>query len=211
MKLNRKNPARRVLIIGQSGVGKTTHFEKLIRKSNAEWEFIFDPEREFADEFGGALCETPEQLAEATAKGGTICFSPEAMFGEDFEAGFAFFCDFVFDFSSRTKGKKVLGTDELQDLIDSHNCPPEFLKILRLGRRRGIDFVGITHAPNLIHNRVVTGMTEFHAFRIIPTKAAFATLGDIGFDAEKIAALPDFTFEGWNSKTGARWTGKTKP
>lgn len=160
-------PSIKVVIPGVSGVGKSTLFEKLVRREKkARWKFLYDHKQgDLARRFGVKSCRTPSDLVDATTRGGYVIFDPGEMYPGKPEKGFGFFCDFVWNIGTTQKGQKIFGTDELNSLIDARNCPDEFLIILDQGRTFQIDCFFIAQSMNEIHNGVRKQMTEVFAFR----------------------------------------------
>ena len=160
------HPSIKVILPGVSGVGKSTLLEKLVRKEKARWKFLYDHKQgDLARRFGVRACKTINDLVEATEKGGYVIFDPGLMYPGHPEKGFAFFCDYVWNICTTHKGVKVFGTDELNSIIDTRNCPDEFLIILDQGRTFQINCFFIAQSMNEIHNSVRKQMTEVFAFR----------------------------------------------
>lgn len=203
------HPSKKVLVTGVSGTGKTTLFEKLIRKEKARWKFIFDHQGEFQARFGHKAAADVEKLCAQTAAGGYVIFDPVQLANEPGADGerrglpgaFAFFCDFVFAMSERMKGRKLICCDELQKLVTVTKSPDELLCILDTGRRYQLDFFGISQAPNLIHNAIRNQITEIYAFRQAD-KNAVQFLIDNGFNENEIRNLERFAFLWRNLATG---------
>lgn len=182
------HPSVKELITGTSGTGKTTLFEEILRREKARWKFVFDHQGEFSVRFGVKPCFTLEQIVAAADAGGWVCFDPVREFPGRTPDAFAFWADFVFEFSQSLRGRKIFACDELQKLVSTKNEPVELLTILDTGRRYQLDFFGITQAPNRIHNAIRNQITKIYTFRQSDANAV-AYLGDNGFDAEKIRNL----------------------
>ncbi len=203
------HPSKKVLVTGVSGTGKTTLFEKLIRREKARWKFVFDHQGEFSARFGKRPATTIEELCEQTTAAGYVVFDPVKFQNEILPTGerrglpgaFAFFCDFVFAMSETMKGRKILVCDELQKLVTNTKTPDELLCILDTGRRYQLDFYGISQAPNLIHNAIRNQITEIYTFRQCD-KNAVNFLADNGFNENEIRNLPRFEYLWRNLGTG---------
>ena len=190
----------KVMVAGVSGTGKTTFFEGLVRAEKARRKFFFDHQGEFSDRFGLTPIFQADELLEATAKGGTICYDPiKEMPGKSPEA-FAFFCDYIFEESKMRGGRKILVCDELQMLCEPSVIPESLLKVLDTGRRLELDCFFITNALNGIHTRVRNQLTRVYAFRIIEDNS-LKYLEKNGFDSEKIRNLKngEYVWRDFNS------------
>ena len=184
-----------------SGTGKSTLFEKLIRKEKARLKFVFDHQGEFSARFKvPAVCD-PEGLCERVATGGWVVFDPVKMYPGRSEDAFKFFCDFVFAISETVKGRKLFCCDELQKLTNNSEEPAELLCILDTGRRYELDCFFISQAPNRIHNGIRNQLTEIYTFRQ-SDKNAIAYLKDNGFDEEQVRTLGQFKYLWRNLDTG---------
>lgn len=195
-------PSKKVLITGNSGTGKTTLLEKLVRKEKARWKFVYDHKHgEFSKRFGVQPCYSPEELCDQAGKGGWVVFDPIKCYPGKPEQGFAFFCDFCFCLSEQFKGRKLFVCDELQKLLDNYNEPDELLTVLDTGRVYQIDCFMITNATNGIHNRVKNQITEVYAFTQ-GSKNSAEWLIEKGFDGEAVLQLPKFKYHWRNLDTG---------
>jgi len=203
------HPSKKVLVTGVSGTGKTTLFEKLIRKEKARWKFVFDHQGEFSARFGHEAATDIPTLCEHTGRGGYVIFDPVKFANEAGTDGerrglpgaFAFFCDFVFAMSENLRGRKILVCDELQKLVTNTKTPDELLCILDTGRRYQLDFFAISQAPNLIHNAIRNQITEIYSFRQ-NDKNAVQYLADAGFNENEIRNLEKFAYLWRNLATG---------
>lgn len=195
------HPSCKVIITGASGTGKTTLFEKLIRKSKARLKFVFDHQGEFCQRFGQPSCKNATELCQATARGGWIIFDPVEMFPGDVENAFLFFCDFTFEMSKTFKGHKLFCCDELQMLVTQSAAPVELKTILQTGRRYQLDFYAITNALNAIHNSIRNQTTEIYSF-LQTDKNALAYLAENGFNENQIRNLRQFDYLWRNLRTG---------
>lgn len=195
-------PSKKVLITGNSGTGKTTLLEKLVRKERARWKFVYDHKHgEFCKKFGATPCYYPEELDQALTRSGYIVFDPAKSFPGKPEAGFDFYCDFVYSVSERFKGKKSFVCDELQKLLDTRNEPDQLLKVLDMGRVYQIDCFMITNATNGIHNRVRNQITEVYAFTQ-GDENSVKWLKSKGFNSEELLTLEKFRYQWRNLDTG---------
>lgn len=197
----------KVLITGRSGSGKSTYFTRFVERSRYAWRFIFDHEGEFA-----ARTRRPAALDAATMAGQLgqtrqVVYDPARMFpGRTLEA-FAFFCEWCFEIAERLPGKKLFSCDELQKLTGTNQVSWELSCLLETGRRRGIDLVMISQAPNLIHNRIRNSLTECVTF-VHNDGNAVKFLEEVGFDAERIRHLAPGQYLCRSLVTGAEEAGR---
>jgi energy-coupling factor transporter ATP-binding protein EcfA2 len=195
------HPSKKVLITGTSGTGKTTLLEKLLRKEKARYKFVFDHQGEFAHRFKVEPCYGPENLCEAVAAGGWVCFDPVQMYPGKTPEAFSFFCDFAFCMATTQKGRKIFICDELQKLVDNAKTPDELMCILDTGRRYQLDFFGISQAPNLIHNAIRNQLTEVYTFRQ-SDENAIKFLDANGFNETQVRNLKGHDYLWRNLSTG---------
>lgn len=199
---NFNHPSCKVLITGNSGTGKTTLLEKMVKKEKAKWKFVYDHKHgEFCKRFGTTPCFDGADLTEALERGGFVVFDPIHLFKGRPEEGFAFFCTWCFGICEQFKGRKLFICDELQKLLDTRNDPDELLVILDTGRVYQIDCFMITNATNGIHNRVRNQITEVYAFTQ-GDKNGCQWLEDKGLDREKLLNLPRFKYIWKNLDSG---------
>lgn len=201
------HPSCKVLVTGNSGTGKTTLFERLVRAQKAQWKFVYDHQGEFQGRFGIPAVSTPAALEEKTIKKGWVVFDPVEMFEGRNPEGFEFFAEYVFMACKEVRGRKLFCSDELQFLIDSRQTPQPFLAICEAGRRYQIDVFAISQAPNLIHNRVRNQLTEVYTFQHTDENA-LKYLTDNGFDGDAVRNLRQYEYLYRNLRTGETRTGR---
>ena len=204
--MNYAHESQKVLVTGASGSGKTTYFLSRIRDWRAfdgaklKQLYVFDHEGEFSRKTGIRPAQTPRDFG-----GRVIAFDPSLMFRGRFAEAFAFFCDFAFEHSTRFDGAKLFCCDELQKFIgtSASEIPQELKNILETGRRYELDFMAISQAPNLIHNRVKNQLSEIVAFQLIEENAA-KFVESFGFSTQML--LPG-EFMRFKTKTGELFSG----
>ncbi|MFO1487969.1 MAG: type IV secretion system DNA-binding domain-containing protein [Verrucomicrobiota bacterium] len=208
------HPAKRELVTGASGTGKTTFFEKLLRGEKARLKLVFDHQGEFSDRFNLPAVVDFEGLYKAVSIGGWVVFDPIKLINSVDSEGrrlgiagaFDVFCEQVFMFATETPGRKILICDELQKVTDTNKGGDHFLNCLETGRRYELDFMGISQAPNLIHNRVRNQLTKIFAFRLTDVNA-LRFLKDNSFDDQKIRNLPNGKYVWRNLNSGEAGEG----
>ena len=183
-----------------SGVGKSTLFEKLIRRESARWIFIYDhKDGDMARRFKIRPCYSLDDLEVATERGGFVIFNPGRMFPGEPERGFDFFVQWVWPICKLLPGKKILASDELDDLLEDARKP--LCVILDQGRTFQIDCVFICQSMNAVHNQVRKQFTEIFAFRQ-GDKNGTLWLQDKGFSESELLTLKNGEWLYRNLNTG---------
>ena len=177
----------KILVTGKSGSGKSTYFTRYVINAPYPRRFLFDHEGEFQARLGIRAATNEAGLLDSLRRPWTI-YDPAEQFPGDTEAGFAFFCEWVFEMSRRLPGAKLFCCDELQKLVGTNTVSWELALLLETGRRYGVDAIMISQQPNLIHNRVRGQLTECVTFQQIEPNA-LKFLEEIGYDGEAVKAL----------------------
>lgn len=181
------HPAWRVMLVGRSGNGKSTYWNRVILNAPHRRKFVFDHEGEFCQRNGFAPATSPTELDASLGTGWTV-FDPSPMFAGRLAAAFAFFCDWVFEVSGYVPGTKLFACDEIQKFTQPDKDPVQFLKVIETGRRRAIDALFISQASNRIHNSIRNQVTEIVTFRQSDEQAV-KFLRDQGFDEDAVRGL----------------------
>jgi hypothetical protein len=183
------HPAIKVLISGISGTGKSTLFEKLIRRDKAKWVFLYDhKDGDLARRFNAIPCFTIEDFIAAAERGGMVIFNPGRMFPGEPEKGFEEWTEWIWDIRGE-RGKKIIGADELDAIADLHSKPQFLQRILDQGRTYQMDCIFISQAANNIHNLIRKQFTEIFAF-MQGDENATIWLKQKGFDSDALLNLP---------------------
>jgi DNA helicase HerA-like ATPase len=194
-KMDLRHKASHVLVTGRSGTGKSELVERLIReKVKQDKIFIFDFEGEFVERFPDA--DTAGNVAEMLQSdfGKIVIFDcSNENDHPDVAAAFDDFCFAVFAFATEFDGGTLAVFDELQNFVNSDTCPVEFKNCIERGRRRNLDLIYISQAPNLLHNIIRTQTTESYAFAQADENAVKYSKA-LGFDADAIMDLPDLHY-----------------
>lgn len=200
--MNFQHKSSKVLIVGDSGSGKTTFWLNYVTKSPHYLKLIFDAEGEYIMRGKhGIICYEPKQLQETCERilagdsvSNIVIFDPSIQFAGDLENGFAWFCEWSFEMAKLAPMvPKLIATDELQNLIGTDIIADSFRKVLETGRRYGLDFIAITQALNLIHNRVRNQITELVVFRT-QEENALKYLKSRGFEPDEVSQLRDLHY-----------------
>lgn len=104
-------------------------------------------------------------------------------------------------------GRKIFACDELQKLTDTNRISQELSTVLETGRRYGLDFAGISQAPNLIHGRIRNQLTEVVTFQTLD-RNALSFLADAGFNPQEVSRLAPLHYLARNLTTGGQSGGK---
>jgi hypothetical protein len=202
------HPAYRTCHLGTSGIGKNTDFlPRLMRESKkARWVFIFDHKREFSQKIKIPVVQNLAQLVAATARGGFILFDHQMMFPGDRQAGFRFFCTFIYEASKDLRGRKILVADELQEVAGPVDDCTEIITCLDDGRSLKIDAMLIAQSANGLHTRIRNQLTELFVFRQ-SDENAIRHLKQNGFDENAVRALRPGEWFWKNLNTGATARG----
>jgi|ERR1041385_859972 hypothetical protein len=195
------------LVPGVSGSGKTTFALRYLINAPLDFRFIFD--------LGGDYSERMQLEPARDAYGldkqlcqGWVLFDPEWLYPGRPQEAFEFFCDWVFCISERVPGRKCLVVDEAYRYQSSNGIPPDFLKCIFDGRKRGLEVLVNVVAPNKLNSAIQDGWTECICFRLQRGKA-LEICADWGFDPEQVAALPDLHFIS-RTNAGAELRGRIK-
>ncbi|MCI0352013.1 MAG: hypothetical protein L0Z53_21545 [Acidobacteriales bacterium] len=214
--MNRAHKLNRVIICGASGTGKTTLYAERILASKARWKFVYDPEEEFSEITGMPVAKTVEEMQAHLAARGIVVFNPEQLFSQgddELGEGFVFFCRWVFEVSERLPGLKLLAADEIQDFTPNNSnqlLPRSIKRVMDKSRKRKLDSIFNTNAPNELHpglRRQVTEIVSFKQVDVLPVD----WLEERGFDRAELEALPPRGgYVVRNSMTGEMKKGETR-
>jgi hypothetical protein len=97
------------------------------RRSVGRARFALKPWPKICRRFGVLACHTLPQVVAAVDRRGVVVCDLGKMFPGKPEEGFEWFADKAYTLGCVTKGRKIFGCDELDNLIDV-NGPPESRK-----------------------------------------------------------------------------------
>lgn len=194
------------LVVGMTGSGKTTFTIAYLLNVVCACRFLFDDGGRFSRRLGITPCYTAAQVEEALP-GRWILFNPARMFPDDYAAGFAWFCQWVFNCAGRGPGLKVLCVDELWQWADSRQIPRTLRLCTQAGRERGIQLLTATQEPQKVNSSIIGQTAELVCFKLQEPKA-WECIEALGARAQEIAALPLGSFVAYNRLSGARLKGR---
>jgi DNA helicase HerA-like ATPase len=194
------------LVVGMTGSGKTTFTIRYLLNVRCACRFLFDDDSRFSRRLGVTPAFTASQVEEALPTRWVI-FNPVKMFPDDYAAGFAWFCKWVFDCAGRGPGLKVLVVDELWQWADSRTIPRTLRLCTQAGRERGVQLLTGTQEPHRVNSSIVGQARELVCFRLQEPKA-WECVKDLGADTELVKSLPLGSFVSYNRITGGQLSGQ---
>lgn len=194
------------LVVGMTGSGKTSFTIRYLLNVTCACRFLFDDGGRFSRRLGVKPACTAREVEAALASRWVI-FNPVRMFPDDYAAGFAWFCQWVFDCAGRGPGLKVLTVDELWQWADSRTIPRQLRLCTQAGRERGVQLFTATQEPQRVNSSIVGQSAELVCFRLQEPKA-WACVKDLGADVDRVSQLPLGSFVAYNRLSGAELAGK---
>jgi hypothetical protein len=203
IKNNPTYKARRALVIGVTGTGKTTLIAKFIHTHPAELVLIYEWQgTEFRSLVGGTVARSRNELKDAIDHGDRIiCYDAEQGEEDPRGEGFDWFCGMVFEVAGKLEGRLLFVVDESQDLIDPYNLPENFGDVLSRGRRREIDTVVAGRSANALQTESRDQVSEFYCFRLLDENSLKYPKA-AGLDVDQVKDLRDGEFFYRNMTTG---------
>jgi hypothetical protein len=192
--------ARKTLIVGKSGHGKSVYQIRAAIGAPHRLKFVFDHKDEFRTRAGALQCETPEEM-DAALESGWIVFRPHRMFPGQTVAAFTWFCDFAWNLSEQIGFPKLMIADELRLLTDAA-APVELCRIMEDGRSVALDVLFTSHNANGLHNRVREQFTEVVTFALSSEPALEVMEREFEFRQDAIENLVPGEFIARNMETG---------
>jgi type IV secretory pathway VirB4 component len=159
----------KVMIAGASGCGKTTLALGILTGCVRSYErvYVFDGEEELEQRIGVESVSRVQELERGETP--FRIFDPISAYDPpNVEQAFEDFCIHVFDTADSIPGNKLVVIDELQKYVDVNKPFDGALRsIFQTGRRKRIDALFITQAPNEIHTKIKQQCTELFLFRLL--------------------------------------------
>ncbi len=193
------------LVVGMTRSGKTTFTIRYLLNVLCACRFLYDDGGRFSRRLRVRPAYTAREV-EAALPSRWVIFNPATMFPDDYAAGFAWFCQWVFDCAGRGPGRKVLAVDELWQWADARTIPRQLRLCTQAGAERGIQLLTATQEPHRVNSSIVGQSAELVCFRLQEPKA-WACVSDLGADPKRVAALPMFRFVAYNRLSGASLEG----
>ena len=188
--MNFDHRARRILVTGKSGTGKTTEMVRLIRHIRPRWLFVFDPQREFSRKMGHDVCEDLVSMLDRVKARLPVFFDPHSMYPGESARACAFFCRWSFEVSKCLHGQKLLVVDEIQLYTDTlrGGIPSGLAMVMDTGRREELDTLFASQRPNNVNDRIRSQLTEIITFAHTDD-LPLRWLEKDGFNREEVSAL----------------------
>jgi len=194
------------LVVGMTGSGKTTFTIRYLLNVTCACRFLFDDRSRFSRRLRVTPAFTARQVEEALPTRWVI-FNPVQMFPDDYAAGFAWFCQWVYECAGRGPGLKVLVVDELWQWADSRAIPRTLRLCTQAGRERGVQLLTGTQEPHRVNSSIVGQAAELVCFRLQEPKA-WNCIRELGADPDLVGALPLGSFVSYNRLSGGKLAGK---
>lgn len=166
-----------IFINGLTGSGKSFFAKHYIREYNRI--LIYDVQDEYDEGIPfDTLGELKKFWREHYAKDFRMIYKPVSL--EDFSE----VCELVF-----ACGDMAFVVEELDSVASTHDHDPSFQSVLRRGRRRNIDFIGVTQRPYGINRTITSQIKIFFSFYQQEPRDIQYLKNYIGAEAEEIQSL----------------------
>lgn len=179
----------KILVVAQSGSGKTTYVIRYVKNSHHTHKIIFDHKLEFLARESIEPYYSRDELIEAVIrKEPIISYNHLEEFPGNAQGAFEWFCEWVYEVAKVTQKPMLFVCDEVNRFTGSTTNDWEFMQSIEDGRLWGLDFIGTSHGANSIHNRLRAQLTEIVAMKTqepLPLK----WLEGHGFDTNEVSNL----------------------
>jgi hypothetical protein len=188
-------------------MGKTSWAIRYINGSVHDRVAIYDHQEEFALRMGAQIAYTFDEFIRLFQEHRIVCFQFGKFYPGAKREVFAEFCDLVFEVAELLdkNGKETLFVcDELQQFVTGtqiESAPGEFRQILETGRRRALDSLSLSRAPNRVNVAIREEFTEMILFKLNDEQSLkFAR--DVGADVDAVSRLEPHQYLYYNVITG---------
>lgn len=179
----------KILVLGRSGMGKTTYVIKYVKHRPQTTAIIFDHKLEF---YGREKIEpiyNRKQMTEAIIrKQPIVSFSHLEEFPGDAQGAFEWICEWSYEVARATQSNYLFVCDEVNRFTGNVGDDWEFNQLIEDGRLWGLDFIGTSHSGNQVHNRLRGQLTEIVAFNTDESLPLQFLAGN-GFDPYEVQSL----------------------
>ena len=186
------HPLNRVGIFGQSGSGKSTFASHYAANAQADARFFWDPEGEWSDRFKQRPATSKEAMLAQLRSTGWVFYDYADMFENGIQ-GLSYFCAWAMEMALYVPGASLVLIDELDEFCSGHQCPRELAILIKRGRRRQVNTVFCSNAPNLLPGVARNNFSEVVAYKL-QDENALEFLKRFGFDAGEVCALGEHEF-----------------
>jgi len=138
IKANTALNAEHIYICGNSGTGKSSHIKEKIKK--ARRVIAFDPDDEYSELIGFKRIEKPSELTALLKKNKSK--SLKVAFVAEGVRAFEFWASCVFAW-----GDCTAVAEEIADVTTPAKAPPAWGRLIRRGRKYGIQILAVTQRP----------------------------------------------------------------
>lgn len=165
----------RTAILGRTGSGKSTLARRIYERF--ENGFVYD----FAWECNqlGKIVHSIDQMLNAFPQSDKVIFQPEDPINVKL---FSEVCHYLFALRNT-----ILYFEEIHNFASSHFIPKELMRIITLGRKKGLGVLIVSQRPSLVNKTILTQCENIIIFNCYPFDAE--TLKDILGDRWK--RIPD--------------------
>jgi hypothetical protein len=199
-------PPENTLLVGMTRSGKTSFAVKLLLNATPACRFLFDENSRWSRRLKITPCYT-EADCEAALATRWVVFNPARMFPDDYAAGFAWFCAWIYHCAGRGQGKKIFAVDELWQWADNRTMPREMRLLTQAGSERGVRLLVITQEPQRVNSSIIGQTTELICFRLQEPKA-WDCIRDLGADFRAVSQLPLGQFVSYDRINGTTRVGR---
>jgi len=184
MKLKINPYDEHIVIFGQSGTGKSTllqYLAKQLTKNKPMWIWDYSLQHD--------IFPIVENLTDLYL--GNLVYRPQEGSEEEFNQ----FCEIAFSQYNLT-----VAFEEIQEYANKFRFPTPLSKIVRVGRGKGITYIGVSQRPAEVHNAIISNSHHRFIFRLdLPTDIQYLKRW-VRCSEETIKTLPNYYFYYYSPK-----------